>query len=102
MNGSDKHYSFDYAGPPLMKLPAFLASTGYKNPEDRSNGPFQYGHNTKLLSWAFMKQHPEIKKVFNNHMAGYRQGRPSWMDYDFYPVVERLARGFKKDRPLLI
>ncbi|KAF2180791.1 S-adenosyl-L-methionine-dependent methyltransferase [Zopfia rhizophila CBS 207.26] len=58
----------------------------YKNPEDSLNGPFQYGHNTKLPSWVFIKQHPDIQKAFNNHMAGY----------------QRLARSFKEDRPLLV
>jgi len=28
-------------------------------------------------------------------MAGYHQGRPSWMDEGFYPVNERLAPGIK-------
>jgi len=28
-------------------------------------------------------------------MAGYHQGRPSWMDEGFYPVNERLVPGIK-------
>ncbi|KDN67897.1 putative O-methyltransferase [Colletotrichum sublineola] len=30
---------------------------------------------------------------FQNHMAGYRQGRPSWMDDGFFPVAEKLIQG---------
>ena len=30
-------------------------------------------------------------------MAGYRQGKRSWVEPDFYPVEERLGRGFKSD-----
>ena len=30
-------------------------------------------------------------------MAGYAQGRPKWMDTDFYPVAERLGHGLKID-----
>lgn len=32
---------------------------------------------------------------FNRHMGSYRQGRPSWMDVDFYPVQERLIAGLE-------
>ena len=34
-----------------------------------------------------------MQKAFNNHMAGYHQGRPSWMDEGFYPVQERIVEG---------
>lgn len=30
-------------------------------------------------------------------MAGYRQGRPSWMDENFFPVKERLIKGAKAE-----
>lgn len=37
-------------------------------------------------------------------MGGYRQGRPSWMDPDFYPVRERLLEGLDgaEDAVLLV
>ncbi|KAK8036401.1 O-methyltransferase mpaG [Apiospora marii] len=40
----------------------------------------------------------------NNHMAGYHQGRPSWMDKEVYPVEERLIRGAdtSRDAPFLV
>lgn len=28
---------------------------------------------------------------FNNYMSGYRQGKRSWMDEDFYPLKESLG-----------
>jgi hypothetical protein len=34
---------------------------------------------------------------FNNHMGGYRQGRPPWMAPSFFPVKERLIDGAKND-----
>lgn len=30
-------------------------------------------------------------------MGGYRQGRPSWMNEDFFPVRERLIKGARAD-----
>ena len=30
-------------------------------------------------------------------MGGYSQGRPSWMDADFFPVRERLVKGAKSE-----
>ena len=49
-------------------------------------------------------ERPAIATAFSNHMAGYRQGRLSWMDLRFYPVTERLVEGFKggKDDVLLV
>ncbi|KAK8087567.1 catechol O-methyltransferase [Apiospora hydei] len=40
----------------------------------------------------------------NNHMAGYHQGRPSWMDANVYPVEERLVKGAdtSDDAPFLV
>ncbi|MCJ1434336.1 hypothetical protein MMC27_003703 [Xylographa pallens] len=76
-----------------IKLPEYLAKTGYKNPENAVDGPFQYGNNTKLHCFAWMSAHPEYLTQFGNLMAGYRQGRPSWMDPDFYPVNDRLVKG---------
>ena len=80
-----------------MKLPEYLAKTGYKCPDSATDGPFQYAHDTKLESIEWKKQRPPIIQSFANHMSGYRQGRPSWMDEDFYPVQEGLGRGFKTE-----
>ena len=96
--------SFDCAGPSFLNLPTFLADTNYRNPTDPLDGPFQSGHKTQERGFAWMAARPNIARTFANHMAGYRQGRPSWMDPDFYPVAERLVKGFKggKDDVLLV
>lgn len=41
---------------------------------------------------------------FNNHMGGYRQGRPPWMGPGFFPVKERLIIGADNslDAPFLV
>ena len=83
--------------PPATKLPEYLAKTSYQNPQNAIDGPFQYGHNTKLHCFPWMSAHPEYLTQFGNFMAGYRQGRPSWMDADFYPVSDRLVKGISND-----
>ncbi|MCJ1385013.1 hypothetical protein MMC17_008131 [Xylographa soralifera] len=85
------------AGPIFQKLPAFLAKTKYEEPLDNIAGPFQFGHNTTLKSVVWRKERPHIQKAFGNHMAGYHQGRPSWMDPGFYPVKDRLLKGIMVD-----
>ncbi|MCJ1476775.1 hypothetical protein MMC13_005444 [Lambiella insularis] len=85
------------AGPIFQKLPAFLAKTKYEEPLDNTAGPFQFGHDTTLRSPIWRKERPHIQKAFSNHMAGYHQGRPSWMDPGFYPVKERLIYGMRAE-----
>lgn len=54
--------------------------------------------------FEYMIAHPPLGQQFNHHMSGYRQGRPSWMDRDFYPVKERLVKGMdaSKDAVMLV
>ncbi|MCJ1398246.1 hypothetical protein MMC11_001443 [Xylographa trunciseda] len=84
-------------GPIFQKLPAFLAKTKYEEPLDNIAGPFQFGHDTTLKSVVWRKERPHLQKAFGNHMAGYHQGRPSWMDPGFYPVKDRLVEGMTVD-----
>ena len=85
-------------GPAFLHLDQFLAKTQYKNPEDDVDGPFQYGHGNKDHFFEHIKRVPERLTQFNNHMAGYHHGRPSWMDKDFYPVEENLVKGARTDK----
>lgn len=41
---------------------------------------------------------------FNNHMGGYRQGRPPWMGPGFFPVQENLINGAdtSPDAPFIV
>ncbi len=79
-------------------ISAFFAETKYASPSDIAAGPFQYGQQTKLTVWQWRKNRPQLEQAFNNHMAGYHQGRPSWMDEGFYPVNERLVQGIKSGK----
>lgn len=81
----------------LSKFPEYARSTGYKTPNSLTDGPLQYAYNTQLNMFEHLVAHPPYGMQFNNHMGGYRQGRPSWMDKGFYPVEERLVKGAKTD-----
>jgi hypothetical protein len=84
-------------------LPAYLARADYKNPKDISDGPFQYAHDTKVPFWDWLSENGYVEH-FNNYMSGYRQGKRSWMETDFYPVAERLGQGLSdnEDAVLLV
>ena len=75
-------------------MPEFLASKSYENPEDTSNGPFQYAHQTPN-HWVWLEKHPRVLKAFQDYLAGVREDRPNFMDPGFYPVGERLIEGLR-------
>ncbi|ESZ92256.1 o-methyltransferase [Sclerotinia borealis F-4128] len=95
-------FCYDCAGPSILSLPQYFAETGYKSPTENLNGPFQFAHKTALSSWEWGRERKEIGKAFNNHMAGYRIGRSSWMDASVYPVKERLLKGLKTDEKAVL
>ncbi|KXX73761.1 Demethylsterigmatocystin 6-O-methyltransferase [Madurella mycetomatis] len=74
----------------VASLPSWLAERQWQTPNDIFNGPYQAAFNTSLNFFEWLQAHPPYGMQFNRHMGGYRQGRPSWMDADFYPVQERL------------
>ena len=67
----------------------------YQNTGSITNSPFQYGHDTKSSFFQWMAEHPEHSEHFDNYMSGYRQGKRSWMEKDFYPVEARLGEDVK-------
>ncbi|KAI1852185.1 hypothetical protein JX265_013038 [Neoarthrinium moseri] len=77
----------------IFKFSEYMQKTGYKTPNDVSNGPLQYAYQTKNNMFEHLHANPPYGLNFNNHMGGYRQGRPSWMDDGFFPVEERLIKG---------
>ena len=88
-------HSSEAAGPVFQRLPAYFAERGYVSPSNIRDGPFQYGQNTDLPVWQCRMERPRIEQAFNNHMAGYHQGRPSWMDEGFYPFKDQLMQGVR-------
>jgi len=41
------HDSFDGGMETMGKMPAYLAETGYKNPDDQADGPLQYRYGAQ-------------------------------------------------------
>jgi hypothetical protein len=70
-----------------------MAKTNYQLTNDVKTGPYQYAFNTEMSMFEYMNANQPLGLQFNHHMGGYRQGRPSWMDANFYPVNERLVGG---------
>lgn len=83
----------------LMDLPAFLKRTGYRNPTNSHDCPFQTGNQTRFHYFEFLENHPEYARQFNAYMSFYHQGRPGWMD--FYDV-RRLCSNIGPDDVLLV
>ncbi|RMY95779.1 hypothetical protein D0864_05279 [Hortaea werneckii] len=81
----------------LDKFPEYAAKTGCREPDSVDQGPYQYAFDTPLNFFAYLQANNPLGTQFNNHMGGYRQGRPSWMDTDFFPVRERLVKGARDD-----
>ena len=86
---------FEICGPGFLALPEHLSKSQYKNPDNPTDSAFQLGHGTKNHFFEWVSQRPERLSQFQNHMSGYRTGRPSWMDHNFYPVDENLVKGAK-------
>ncbi|KAI1416455.1 putative O-methyltransferase [Hypoxylon sp. FL1857] len=87
-------YTYDVAGPSFRGLPEYLKSIDYALPTKLTDGPFQAAHKTQLPFFAWLDQNPPYLQAFNNYMAAYRAGKPSWVDPGFYPISERLVDGF--------
>jgi len=78
-------------------MPKSLSNSQYKNPDNPTDSAFQLGHDTKEHLFEWLSNRPERLTQFQHHMAGYRTGRPSWMDPGFYPVESNLVEGAKTE-----
>jgi hypothetical protein len=84
----------------FVKLSQFLSSTGSKNPEDPSYGPFQYAYDTKLSFFGWLKDHPDHLGAFNSCMSGVRMGKVPW--FKLFPVETELYRGLKQEEDAVL
>ena len=50
----------------MPKLPDYLASLNYRNPDDRHNSFFGFAHKTDLNMYEWLQAHPEQMKIFND------------------------------------
>ncbi|KAM0715778.1 hypothetical protein Q7P37_008292 [Cladosporium fusiforme] len=81
----------------LLKFNTYAAKTGFVEPTSASDGPYQDAYATKLNFFEFLQANHPYGPQFNHHMGGYRQGRPSWMNANFFPVQQRLIDGAKTE-----
>ncbi|KAM0801004.1 S-adenosyl-L-methionine-dependent methyltransferase [Usnea florida] len=95
-------YLFNVAGPSFHSIPAYLKKTGYENPGNIADGPFQLAHKTQKPFFIWLAENPGYAEQFNNYMSGYRQGKSSWCDEGFYPVTERIGQDINSEAPLLV
>ncbi|KAH6884397.1 S-adenosyl-L-methionine-dependent methyltransferase [Thelonectria olida] len=79
----------------LGKFSEWADLNDWKDPTDVYNAPLQLGYKTKLNFFEHLHNNPPWGEQFHLHMGGYRQGRPSWMDAGFFPVEDRLIKGFE-------
>ncbi|KAF7872436.1 hypothetical protein EAF04_003357 [Stromatinia cepivora] len=84
----------------VASLPAYFAKTGYKNPNDTFNGPFQFARQTELHCFDWMATQPRLQNAFNTVMTIPRNiGRTAW--YKYFPVAEKLVAESPID-PLIV
>ncbi|KAJ5316510.1 hypothetical protein PENANT_c019G11649 [Penicillium antarcticum] len=76
---------YDLTVPTLSKLPEYLRSHDYINPQDYTRSPMQWAVGQSQFEWLARNQQQQT--LFNSYMASRREGRPMW--FNTYPV-ERL------------
>lgn len=73
----------------MAKIPAYLAKTGYKNPNDQADGPLQYRYDAQGQDlFQILVARPNLLSAFSAFFEGDRGSRPDWVDW--FPVKERL------------
>ncbi|KAJ5474461.1 hypothetical protein N7475_004027 [Penicillium sp. IBT 31633x] len=76
--------------PAVNAMPAWLKKNEYRSPIEGTDCPFTLGFKTEYPFFQFLDgknpEYPQLGAQFNNLMSAYHQGRPSWMDGNFYPV----------------
>jgi hypothetical protein len=53
----------------MAKIPEFLAKSGWKNPKDALNAPFQLGHQTKQTFFEYLSEEPIRLERFNSVLS---------------------------------
>ena len=71
--------SFDHVSPVLLKLPEYLAATGWKDPDDPSHGPYPFISDGKQF-WDRADEQPILRERFDNFMTAQREVSSNWID----------------------
>ncbi|KAF3059903.1 Demethylsterigmatocystin 6-O-methyltransferase [Daldinia childiae] len=99
--GMVKHL-FDLCAPATIEAPNWFKRAGYQLPTDPAKGILQttHGFEEPLFIW-FTK--PEAKEAWDNANTFFEADRgssPSWVSW--FPVKEKLLKGYNKDLPVLV
>jgi hypothetical protein len=89
--GGGQKFMFDEGAIAAVNLPAFLASTGYKNPEGPM-GNFQSAFHTELQMFPWIMENPHHMTNFNLLMAAQRHSRSEW--FNIAPAEKVLLDGY--------
>lgn len=93
---------YDFVGKAVYTMPAFLASTKYQNPTNYMDSPFQYGHQTRLGFWEYLKEDPERMKLFSSGMQSLATVGSGMRSSGAYPFEEELGREEVKETDVLV
>ncbi|KAJ5413954.1 hypothetical protein N7509_000581 [Penicillium cosmopolitanum] len=72
---------YDLTVPTLSKLPEYLQTHRYANPQEYTLSPMKWVVGQSQFEW--LASHKDQQTLFNSYMASRRQGRPMW--FDTYP-----------------
>lgn len=88
--------------PCIQKIPEYLKSINYRNPNDPSFSGLQYAQNLAVDGFTWLGDNPELLTRFNNFMEGYRGNRPHWTEW--FPVHGRIidSEVLATDTPILV
>ena len=81
----------------MSRIPEYLQQTGYQNPEDNTNGPFQFAYGLKdqhFFEWLSKPEHARGRDAMHTFFEGDRGSRPSWINW--FPIEDK----FFQDVPL--
>lgn len=78
----------------MLQLNQWMKQNSYKAPVGPHDSAFTLGHRTSQTLFEYVATNPPYGQTFNDHMGGYRLGRPSWVNKAVYPVQANLIDGF--------
>ena len=80
-------------------LPRYLLDSGYQNPTDAPNTPFQVAHRTESTAFEWAVRQPKLMQDFNLWMRAQRTGQETWLDV--FPSG-RFAQDEESEAPLFV
>ncbi|RWA08813.1 hypothetical protein EKO27_g6294 [Xylaria grammica] len=88
-------FCFDCTQLSFARLPEYLRSIQFQNPQDPTNGPFQFANQWDGHAFDWLAARPDVFQAFHGFVYTLRAHRPSW--FEMYPVQERLLEGINAE-----